>query len=129
MQKNLIILRGVPGSGKTLLANLFETKAICCADDWHIKNGKYGWKHENATNAHRWCKRKCERFMVMGAKKIIVSNTNTTKKELEPYLNLGKKYNYIVHTIVVENRHGSKNTHSVPDETLNQMKERFEIVL
>ena len=40
-----------------------------------------------------------------------------------------KKYGYRVHTIIVENRHGGVNTHGVPEEKLEQMKERFQIKL
>ena len=36
-QRNLIILRGVSGSGKTTFCNLIKgTKVVCCADDFFI---------------------------------------------------------------------------------------------
>jgi hypothetical protein len=35
----------------------------------------------------------------------------------------------MVFTVVVENRHGGVNQHGVPEEKLEQMKNRFEIKL
>ena len=49
--------------------------------------------------------------------------------EMEPYFKLAEKYGYMVFTMVVENRHGGKNLHGVPDDTLEKMKSRFEIQL
>ena len=34
-----------------------------------------------------------------------------------------------VFSIIVENRHGGENVHNVPQETLEKMKNRFEIKL
>jgi hypothetical protein len=48
---------------------------------------------------------------------------------MEYYIELAKKYEYTVFTIIVENRHGGKNVHGVPDEVLTKMRERFEIKL
>jgi hypothetical protein len=42
---------------------------------------------------------------------------------------LAKKYGYTVFTLIVENRHGGKNTHGVPDDKLQIMKDRFQIKL
>jgi len=42
---------------------------------------------------------------------------------------MANRYGYRIHTLIVENRHGSKNVHNVPDDKLEQMKDRFEISL
>lgn len=127
--KSLIILRGLPSSGKTTFANLLETRAICSADDWHYRNGTYDWKLENNTTAHNWCQRKCKRFMKREIPKIVVANTNTTEKELEPYINLANEYGYSVFSVILEKRHNNKNNHNVPEGTIEKMKERFDIKL
>ena len=129
MEKNLIIVRGIPGSGKSTVARLFG-RAICTADDWHTdRNGNYNWKPENVGKAHDWCKRKCRRFMKKGIPTVIVANTSTQEKEFLPYIMMGKYYGYRVHTVIVENRHGGVNEHGVPEETLDKMTNRFEIKL
>jgi len=61
--------------------------------------------------------------------KIIVSNTFTQEWEMQPYYDLAEKYGYMVYSLVVENRHEGVNEHGVPQETLDKMKNRFEIKL
>jgi hypothetical protein len=48
---------------------------------------------------------------------------------MEEYFKLAEKYGYMVFTIVVENRHGGVNQHGVPEDKMEQMKNRFEIKL
>lgn len=129
MDKDLYIVRGIPGSGKSTFAGKISG-AVCTADDWHTdREGNYNWKPENVGKAHAWCQRKCERFMKRGVSPIAVANTSTTEKEFKYYYDIAKKYGYRVFSIVVENRHGGKNSHSVPIETLEKMKNRFDIKL
>jgi predicted kinase len=125
MKKSLIILRGIPGSGKNSFAELLNTKAICSADDWHTHKGKYNWLPQNVSVAHEWCQRKCRRFMKKQAERIVIANTNTTERELQPYLDLARQFGYKIYSVIIENRHGSANIHNVPDETLEKMKNRF----
>lgn len=129
MEKNLVIVRGIPGCGKTTFAKLLG-RAICTADDWHTdREGNYNWKPENVAKAHEWCKRKCKRFMKAGISTVIVANTSTQEKEFVPYIMMAKNYGYKIHTVIVENRHGGVNEHGVPDETIKKMTDRFEIKL
>jgi hypothetical protein len=48
---------------------------------------------------------------------------------MHSYYELAKANGYRVHSVIVENRHGSKNIHGVPAEKLEQMKNRFEVNL
>jgi hypothetical protein len=61
--------------------------------------------------------------------KIAVSNTFTQEWEMEPYFEMAKRHGYKVFSIVVENRHGGTNVHEVPEEKVEQMKNRFELKL
>jgi hypothetical protein len=67
--------------------------------------------------------------MKMELSKIVVANTFTENWEMKSYFDMAERYKYRVHTIVVENRHGGKNIHGVPDDKLQIMKNRFEINL
>ncbi len=127
--KSLVILRGLPSSGKTTFAELLETRAICSADDYHYRNGKYRWKPENIKSSHDWCQKKCKRFMDIECQKIVIANTNTTEDEMQPYQDLADMYGYRVFYIVVERRHGNTNNHNVPNEAVERMRERFKIML
>jgi hypothetical protein len=48
---------------------------------------------------------------------------------MEKYFEIAERYKYRVHTIIVENRHGGENVHGVPQDKLQQMKNRFQIEL
>jgi len=117
------------GSGKTSFANLIS-KAICSADDYVTdRKGNYNWRPETTGASHKWCQRKCEMFLKRGITPVVVANTTTTEKELKPYYDIAKKYGYKVFSVIVENRHGGKNSHNVPKETLKNMTDRFNIKL
>ena len=60
---------------------------------------------------------------------IAVSNTFTQEWEMKDYFDLADKYGYKVVSLIVENRHGGKNVHGVPEDKLEIMKNRFEIKL
>lgn len=129
MEKVLIIVRGIPGSGKTTFAAMLG-KAICCADDFFTtRDGKYVWKPERVGKAHEWCQRKCRRFMKAQAERIMVANTSTTEREMQPYMDLARQFGYKVFSVIVETRHGNKSVHNVPEVTLDKMRERFNIKL
>ena len=129
MEKVLYIVRGVPGSGKStfakqLTANVFE------ADHYFYDNdGNYNFIPSEIKEAHKECQQFVGYAMESGIKKIAVSNTFTQEWEMEPYFELAKKHGFNVFTIVVENRHGGVNLHGVPEDKIEQMKNRFEIKL
>jgi len=109
---------------------MLGTKAICTADDYHTsREGVYNWKPENIGKAHSWCQKKCERFMKIGAEKVVIANTSTTEEEMAPYFEMAKKHGYIVFSVIVENRHNGNNIHNVPEATIEKMKNRFSIKL
>ena len=42
---------------------------------------------------------------------------------------MAERYNYRIHTVIVENRHGNQNIHDVPEDKLKSMRSRFVIEL
>lgn len=127
--KTLWILRGVSGAGKTTVAKsllLLPSSMAYAADDFHYdEDGSYNWKPENVKASHEWCQRKVSRDMWFGFENIIVHNTNTTEKEIQPYLDLAEKYEYDVVSLVVENRHGNKDVHNVPQDIRDNQEKRL----
>jgi NEDD4-binding protein 2 len=91
--------------------------------------GKYIWKSENVGKSHLKCQNKCATLMREKVEKIIIANTSTTEKELKPYYDLAIAYGYKVFSIIVENRISSKNIHNVPEETIMNMRKKFNIKL
>lgn len=128
MEKVLIIVRGIPGCGKSAFAKLLG-KNVCTADDFLMVNGVYTWTPEKAGGAHVACQLKVKDLMKDGESPVIVANTSTTEKEMKPYYSLAEEYGYVVFSVIVENRHSEVNEHNVPLETLEKMRKRFDISL
>jgi len=133
----LFLVRGLPGSGKSTFANhIWNEYAVCEADKFfYDKEGKYNFDPSKIKDAHAWCKNEVETRMkdhqINGQyyPEIAVSNTFTQEWEMKDYYELAEKYGYKVVSLIVENRHGGKNVHGVPDDKLDLMKNRFEIKL
>lgn len=124
----LYILRGVPGSGKSTVAkSLVKEECVCEADQFFVDpcDGVYRFDFKKIGLAHEYCRTKCIELMRKGEPKIVVSNTNTSEKEFAPYLEMAADHGYVVYFLVVENRHGGVNQHGVPQDKLEQMKDRI----
>jgi predicted kinase len=132
--KELYLLRGLPGAGKSTLAKSLGGRHIE-ADQYFIRglDDVYTFDASKLKNAHEWCQLTVESHMMNSYdglyNKITVSNTFTQEWEMQPYFDLAEKYGYRVYSLIVENRHGGVNEHGVPEEKLVQMKNRFTIKL
>ena len=126
--KELFLLRGLPGSGKSTLAESLGGQHME-ADKYFTYEGKYEFDVTKLKDAHDWCQNAVRVFMENKNKRVVVSNTFTQEWEMQPYYDLAKKHGYRVYSIIVENRHDGVNIHGVPQETLEKMKNRFEVQL
>ena len=126
--KTLILLRGLPGAGKSTLAASL-TREHYETDMFFERGNGYEFDVSRLREAHQWCQDMVWMAMIRGELKIVVSNTFTQEWEMEAYYELAKRYDYQVHSIIVENRHNGVNKHGVPADKLEQMKNRFEIKL
>jgi hypothetical protein len=138
MSKELILVRGVPGSGKSTTAKLLGAGgagyAHFEADMYFMEDGVYKFDPTKIRDAHAWCQNSVEQAMLLNHttghnSTIIVSNTFTQEWEMEPYYKLDSAWGYKVFSIIVENRHGGVNVHNVPEGVLQAMKDRFEVKL
>jgi predicted kinase len=139
MEKILYIVRGIPGSGKSTFAKKLvgHDFLVCEADKYFVdkETGEYKFDFTKIKEAHKFCQDLVETYMKDSLvndqfyREIAVSNTFTQEWEMEHYMEFAKKYGYTVFTLVVENRHGGKNIHNVPEEIIEKMKQRFEIKL
>lgn len=132
--KALFLLRGLPGAGKSTLAKTiggvhFE------ADMYFLdENSEYKFDPSKLKEAHAWCQGSVSAAMILNHtagenEKIVVSNTFTQEWEMEAYYKLAKDWGYTVFSLIVENRHNGVNTHGVPEDKLQMMKDRFEVKL
>jgi predicted kinase len=125
----LILIRGISGSGKTThakeLIKQIPTFSHYEADMYFYRNGKYQFAPNKLNLAHHWCKTQTENDLQNG-KSVIVSNTFTQKWELEPYIQLARKYNA---DILIKKATGNyQNVHGVPDDVVEKMRARWEDV-
>jgi predicted kinase len=126
--KELFLLRGLPGAGKSSLAKSLGGSHME-ADKYFMDKGEYKFDPSKIRDAHEWCQNAVRVWMVNNTEKIVVSNTFTQEWEMEYYFELAKEHGYRVYSLIVENRHGGVNEHGVPEEKLVQMKNRFEVKL
>lgn len=128
-QKNLYIITGPSGAGKTTRAKeLIRQKNIRHhyeADMLMIdRNGDYVFNPRKLKECHNWCQKATERAMLLG-EAVIISNTMTMKWEAKPYIDMARHhgYNIIIEHLTTE----YKNIHDVPDEIIKKMKDRREL--
>lgn len=133
-QPALILLRGLPGSGKTTLAKVLSednTYPVFSVDDYFTNEitGEYIFNFQNNHLAYKQCEALTNDAMQQSIPKVIVHNTFTIDWELEPYFKLASKHHYQIFVVTVENYHGHQNVHEVSDEQLLKMAEKYKIKL
>lgn len=126
----LILIRGLPGSGKTTLAcrlkkHLQSIKIPTThfeADSFFVDEDGYNFNPALLGQAHAWCQ--CQAMEALAKKQVvIVSNTFISEWEMSVYLSMAKVLNYDVITVRCDGEYD--NIHSVPTEVLAGMKERM----
>ena len=132
----VIILQGVPGSGKSFYANEFVAHAnvksvICSADDYFYELGggtKYAFDASKLGQAHGACFRRFIGAVRSEVPVVVVDNTNTTVSEISPYVLGGEAYGYEVEVVQVlcdPAVAAARNTHGVPEKAIQAMAARI----
>ncbi|RMC14168.1 hypothetical protein DUI87_09258 [Hirundo rustica rustica] len=133
----LVLLRGVPGSGKSYLArNLLEDNPggiILSTDDYFYKHGQYHYDPDCLGEAHDWNRKRAKEAFERRISPIIIDNTNIQAWEMKPYVALAQQFKYKVmfrepdtwwkfNPKELERR----NIHGVSKEKIKRMLERYE---
>lgn len=134
-----VIMIGAAGSGKSTFINRnFPEGLVCSSDHYHMKDGVYQWKLENASYAHQCCLRKYvdllahQEYCKNQDDTVIVDNTNTTIREVAPYMALGLAYANSVEVyawLLPPDVTHPRNSHSVPFSTVQRMYEQVRVLL
>lgn len=122
--QQLILIRGLPGSGKTTLAmSLNDCFAHYEADMFFETEDGYNFIPSKIKHAHEWCQRMAKSALDHGVN-TVVANTFTTKAELQPYIDMAEERGII--PLIVECKGEWRSVHSVPARTIIKMEERWE---
>ena len=130
----LIIIRGIPGSGKSSLANRLVSLGNASGEEWHFfetdmyftrRDGSYHYNKEQLQEAIKWCYSKTAESLLCGYT-VVVAGVFTKHSSYEDYIKLGETMCAKVTVIVVENNHRTKSVHNVPDDVISRMRMNFE---
>lgn len=129
---NIVILSGVPGSGKSHYAVEHIRRKhryyYCSADDYFMtRDGVYQFDATKLPEAHGQCLRTYVEEVVRGPDAVgvvIVDNTNITVEELAPYVALASAYRVPVKLVTIlcdPIKAHSRNGHGVPLHAVQRM--------
>lgn len=119
-----IIMRGLPGAGKsTWLKNNHPNILTCSADHFFEKEGQYHFDGSKLGEAHAQCLRQ---FIVacQAGTPVAVDNTNRTLAECAKYYDIATAYGYdvlVVDMLVEPEVAAARNVHGVPLAAIERM--------
>ena len=87
----LILVRGIPGSGKSTFAQkMFPGTLLLENDMFHIHNGNYEWDSKKMPEAISWCTKMARTALERGMD-VIVANTFTKKRFVQAYQKMAEE--------------------------------------
>ncbi|XP_065586283.1 uncharacterized protein LOC136044739 isoform X2 [Cyrtonyx montezumae] len=99
-QKVLLILRGLPGSGKSTLSRILlghsRDGIILSTDDYFRQQDGYTYNAAQLGDAHDWNQKRAKQAMEQGKSPVIIDNTNTQAWEMKPYVEVALEKGYRV---------------------------------
>ena len=123
----LVLIRGLPGSGKTTMARELSRKGYDHheADHYFEREGTYKFDPAKLSDAHTQCLERTKDSLTRGIS-CVVANTFTRCWEMRPYLEAAKAAGVPVR--VIEACGEWENCHGVPADAIERMRARWESV-
>lgn len=122
MLKTIVLVRGLPGSGKTTFARKTGTRYFE-TDIYFMSGGEYKFDSSELGLAHAWCQDKVREVMESG-QNVVVSNTFIKRWEMKAYYDMAIEYGYIVKEVVMTGEY--QNEHGVPPNVIDRMRNNWE---
>ena len=140
MSKTLIIMRGLPGSGKSTRARELQEKGVIHSTDTyftHPSTGEYKFDFEKAKDYHQNNLEAAIESMQARISPVIIDNTNVQRWEFQKYLDAADEFGYDVkietldptnysEDFIKELAERQKKTHNVPEQVIIDMLKRWE---
>ena len=137
--KQVIILRGLSGSGKSTVAETIRqsvkhTCLVLSADDYLTVNGVYSWSVEKMRDAHDYCFRTFATTVMAGEiNMIVVDNVNREIRDYSKYMIMAELCGYEVVLLEIACVDGqtmeffhARSKHNIPISTAQNMWAKWE---
>lgn len=124
----LVLVRGLPGAGKTTFARTaFATFTYLSADDFFVDrhDGVYRYDRSRIAAAHEWCVNAAAEALLHG-RDVVIANTFTMTWELESYVRLRAVCPNVDLRVIHVYGRTFHNVHGVPASAVNAMAGRWQ---
>jgi len=125
MPGSLVLIRGLPGSGKSTMArHRYPGHILVEADQFFYgAQGAYRFDRNRLADAHAWCQDRVAALLADN-RAVVVANTFTQQWEIQPYRAMAARYGAQVTVIVATGNY--PNIHGVSAATIERMRARWE---
>ena len=139
-KKELILVRGLPGSGKSTLGaylggqkpgSIEKPPTLVESDMYFMLNGQYAWTRAMLSLAHSWCRAESFRRLRF-LDRVVVANVFAKRDQILPYIEQARQLKCQVWLIEPEGNRlsveelAARNTHGVPLQRIQEMKASWE---
>lgn len=124
---SLVLIRGLPGSGKATMARAFEREGYeqVEADDYFEQDGSHRFDASLLQDAHSWCLARAKAALANG-RRCVVANTFVQRWQMAPYIAAAKELGAALR--IVEASGNWSSTHNAPPEVIDDMRLRLESI-
>jgi len=133
-QKIAIVIRGIPGSGKTTFASLFSRISECkihSVDDLHVdRSGNFSWDENNCDQIYKKNLENFRKDCLKGVHIVVCDCVNYKVSHIQDYLDIAKEFGYRSYVVTSEfipiSESSSLNKHKVPVSKLEKFYNEWE---